>query len=205
MRALAVLVLALLVSPALHAQASDAAILARIAALEAEIATLKAQLRPAPDRAPSLAEASAAAKQVPHTWPVSTNYTNTDLKDGPPVAAPPAYVAPAPGAEQVRQGDYRRDALKDEAYWKARMQQLQAALDTDAIHLTAMVDRVASLTADFNASQSVSQRAVLRREREAAATEVTRLKAAVAADRTATVTAQEEARRADVPAGWLRP
>jgi len=49
------------------------------------------------------------------------------------------------------------------------------------------------------------ERVVVRRERETAATKVTRLKAAVFTDQRAIATAEEEARRANVPAGWLRP
>ncbi len=95
--------------------------------------------------------------------------------------------------------------MKDEAHWKGRMQAAQSALDTDQIHLDAMTARVHSLSADFDASHSISERAVLRQNREEAETEVTHLKAAVKADHKAIVTIEEEARRIGVPAGWLRP
>jgi len=51
----------------------------------------------------------------------------------------------------------------------------------------------------------VSERVVLRRELEATQTEVTRLRAAVAGDKQVIGTLEEEARRANVPPGWLRP
>jgi len=85
------------------------------------------------------------------------------------------------------------------------MRDLQSALDTDHIRLIAMEARVASLTADFSRTDSVSERVALRREREGAVTEIARLKAAVLADMKAIDTAVEEARRANVPPGWLRP
>jgi hypothetical protein len=107
MRTAAVIVLALLVSPGVQAQTpapSTAAILARIAALEKEIVTLKAQLPPAspaavPSRPPSLAEASAAAAKTEHEWPVSQN-----LGSAGPVgnAAPPVYSADNPPPELAR-------------------------------------------------------------------------------------------------------
>jgi hypothetical protein len=85
------------------------------------------------------------------------------------------------------------------------MRDLQSALDTDQIRLAAMESRVASLSADLNLSEIVTERLVLRREHEEAATEVARLKAAVLADAKAISTVEEEARRASVPPGWLRP
>lgn len=141
-------------------------------------------------------------------------YTNKDLKDAPAsltVAASttavekPALAVKAEPDEETRAAQYREAARKDEAYWKARMRDLQSALDTDQIRLIAMEGRVASLTADFTHTTNVAERVVLRREREGAVTEVTRLKAAVLADMKAIGTAEEEARRANVPPGWLRP
>jgi len=143
-------------------------------------------------------------------------YTNKDLKDEPasltvagsapaPPADKPSSTAKAEPDEITRAAEYRQTAKKDEAYWKARMRDLQSALDTDQIRLAAMESRVASLSADLNLSGIVTERLALRREREEAATEVARLKAAVLADTKAISTAEEEARRASVPPGWLRP
>jgi hypothetical protein len=216
------LIAVLLVAPALHAQTPDpstAAILAKIAALEQQIATLKAQLQPAPTvvstgaARPTLAEASAEAAKVQHDWPRSTStYSNADLKDGPPVAAPPPYVAPVPGQEQIRQGDYSRAALKDEMYWKARMQDVRAKLDADRTFLADAVVREAALNKRAHLpvdSNDYIRNRVLRAQVDgdwtAAVAEVGRLKALVANDARAITTAEEEARRANVPAGWLRP
>lgn len=143
-------------------------------------------------------------------------YSNKDLKDVPSSVSPAATPTPTGTTAQsvaikserdevTRAAEYREVARKDEAYWKARMSELQSALDTDQIRLTAMENRVASLSADFGHTDSVTQRAVLGREREQAVTEVSRLKAAVLADAKAISTAEEEARRANVPPGWLRP
>jgi len=141
-------------------------------------------------------------------------YTNKDLQNAPmslTVAASPAPSVDRAAAvkaeldEETRAAQYREAAKKDEAYWKARMRDLQSALDTDHIRLIAMEARVASLTADFSRTDSVSERVALRREREGAVTEIARLKAAVLADMKAIDTAVEEARRANVPPGWLRP
>jgi hypothetical protein len=219
-KVLALVVVVLLVAPALRAQTPDpatAAILAKIAALEQELSVLRAQLQERAatvvTRAPSLAEASAEAVKVKHDWPASTNtYTNADLKDGPPVAAPPTYVAPAPGAEQIRQGDYSRAAMKDEMYWKGRMQDVHAKLDADrtflaeAISREAVLDRRLHRSADDNAYiRDRILRAQVDGQWQDAVAEVGRLKALVVNDQRAIATAEEEARRANVPTGWLRP
>lgn len=82
MRAVLIVLVLVLVSPVLHAQPpnpSNAAILAKIAALEQEIARLKTQLQPelpaasAGTAPPSLAAASAQAAKVQHDWPLSPN------------------------------------------------------------------------------------------------------------------------------------
>jgi len=135
-------------------------------------------------------------------------YSNKDLKEVPSVTIAGSSKPSAPiivEDEQARQADYKTVAKKDEAYWKDRMQGLTAAMETDELHLAAMVSRVKSLEANFDGSGSISQRAVLRREYEEALTEATRLKAVVLADRRNTARAEEEARRANVPPGWLRP
>lgn len=166
------------------------------------------------DVAKKTEEERTAAKGTP-----ARTYTNKDLKNGPAPGTPPSATTPALTIaadtaaapvkaeldEEARAAEYRQIARKDEAYWKARMRDLQSTLDTDQIRLTAMESRVASLSADFNRTESAPQRVVLRREREEAATELARLKGAVLADAKAISTAEEEARRANVPPGWLRP
>jgi hypothetical protein len=147
--------------------------------------------------------------------PVTKVYTNKDLTATPassnrsdssaPAPITPAVVAAEDSSEDTRAAAYRQIARKDEAYWKNRMRDLQGTLDADEIHLAAMSSRLAALSADFSNTDSVSQRVVLRRERENAATEVTRLKAEVVKDKKAIDTLEEEARRASVPPGWLRP
>lgn len=160
------------------------------------------------------AKNAATEKKTDTTAAPKTAFTDKDLENAPTSTVPAGSPTPAdqpvippipPSLEQERQAEYKEVALKDEAYWKRRMQNLQTALDADTIHLAAMESRVKSLSADFDNSLSISQRAVLRREYEDAITEVTRLKASVMIDRRAVGTCEEEARRAGVPPGWLRP
>lgn len=164
-----------------------------------------------------LAKKAQEQRDAPDTKQAAKIYTNKDLKEEPATPfvssdplPPPASSSsvPAPAAAiptTPPPTDYRQVSMKDEAYWKGRRADVQAKIDTDTITLAAMVSRVNSLSSDFNNTRSLTQRMVLRREREEAATEATRLRAAVAADKRAIATLEEEARRIGVPAGWLRP
>jgi len=146
--------------------------------------------------------------------PASRVYGNKDLKpERTPAAQPTSTTAsPTPEAttavaelsETDRAAAYRVSAKKDEGYWKQRMQKLRAVLDADGLQLAAMKARVTKLTADADEPVGLSQRIAIRSEREAAATEVARLTAAVASDRLLINTTEEEARVANVPPGWLR-
>ena len=150
-------------------------------------------------------KAAEQREQKKDSQPTTRVYTNKDLKEEPPSSFTPPSASVTPASAPPPPADYREVSMKDEAHWKGRMQAAQSALDTDQIHLDAMTARVHSLSADFDASHSISERAVLRQNRAEAETEVTHLKAAVKADHKAIVTIEEEARRIGVPAGWLRP
>lgn len=184
------------------AEANDA-ILAKIAALEQQIDMLKAQLQPTPTtfgvRAPTLAEASAEAKRQTHEWPVSHQYTSADVTPGtiPAPSAPPE----TPSTEPARQEEYRRAAMKDEMYWKDRMQGLRSKLDDDRTLFAAANTHAAAIGKQLELRPD----RVLRAQWEDALAEASRLKALVTNDVRAIATAEEEARRANVPPGWLRP
>ncbi len=156
---------------------------------------------------------AAAQKQSGSEKPPAPKvYTNEDLKDAPPASiigqapeASPAVVAEREKAETERADEYRKAAKRDETYWKGQMRDRQAALDADTLQAAAMQTRVNSLDADLDLGTSIPDRTVVRREREKALTELVRLRALVLADRKAIATLEEEARRANVPPGWLRP
>ena len=76
-------------------------------------------------------------------------YTNKDLKEEPPSpitpasstvtsSAPSTSASPTAAPAVPPPADYRQVSMKDEAYWKGRMQAAQSALDTDSIHHAAM-------------------------------------------------------------------
>ena len=156
----------------------------------------------------------------------SKTYTNTDLKPVP--GAPPADAAepgdatkPESGSASAGAGpkaDGDADAspagdaakgsgdaeVKDQEYWSKRMRALQEQLERDQTYLGALQTRVDSLTADFVNRDDPAQRGQIANERQKALGEIDRLKKAIEQDKAAIPELEEEARRAGVPAGWLR-
>ncbi len=154
-------------------------------------------------------------------------YSNTDLKPvpGPPpadVAEPGDAVKPEPGtaaADPKRKADGDADArpsgdpgnsaddgsdVKDQDYWSKRMSALKEQLERDQTYLDALQTRVDSLTADFVNRDDPAQRSQIANDRQKSLSELDRLKKAIEHGKTAIPELEEEARRAGVPAGWLR-
>ena len=155
-------------------------------------------------------------------------YTNGDLKSAPEpdpnaaAAAPAGGDAAAPekktdakadakaegkGDEKASAKDAKADAksdVKDQAYWSARMKALNDQLQRDRLYAEAIQTRINSLTADFSARDDPAQRALIGEDREKAVAELARLRKQIDEDKDAIGSAEEEARLAGVPPGWLR-
>jgi len=145
-------------------------------------------------------------------------YTNKDLASVPPPSTPATAPAPSetpatPAAADSKDGakgaappqDAKETGtVKDQKYWSGRMQALRTGLDRDQTYSDAMQSRINALTTDFTARDDPAQRAVIGRDRQKAIDELDRLKLAIERTRKAIADLEEEARRAGVPAGWLR-
>jgi hypothetical protein len=143
-------------------------------------------------------------------------YTNKDL------TAPPAGTPLAPSgattsqslADAARSATEAEKAAKDtdgkasepkgQAYWAGRRKLLQDKLDRDQTFFAALQTRVNSLSADVVNRDDPAQRAVLERERLKAVADLARLQQEIVSGKKALADLEEEARRAGVPAGWLR-
>jgi hypothetical protein len=156
----------------------------------------------------------------------SKTYTNDDLKgdnNGATVASPtPSSAAPAspmPAATPAQgakpaataaKPDPAKDAAaqqepkKDEKYWRDRITAAQQAMARNKVLVDALQSRVNALNTDFVNTDDPAQRAVVAQNRQTALAEMDRVKKDIDT-RTKEITAiQEEARKANVPAGWLR-
>lgn len=146
-------------------------------------------------------------------------WTNQDLKPvpaGPAEAAAPAAEASEPAAE-ADQADAKKDdspaakdakadepEVKDQAYWSKRMADLRAQLERDETFRDALQSRVDALTSDFVNRDDPAQRSQIASDRQKALAELDRVKKSIEQGRRAIPELEEEARRAGVPAGWLR-
>jgi hypothetical protein len=84
------------------------------------------------------------------------------------------------------------------------MKALRTQLERDQVYAAALQTRINSLTADFTARDDPAQRSVIGADRQKAIDELARLKEQIENGRKAIGDLEEEARRARVPAGWLR-
>ena len=146
-------------------------------------------------------------------------YTNDDLRsEGTPSPAPapaPAAQAGAAGTQQVppspsgvqpKEGEKpaTEEPKKDEAYWKERIAKVRGDLERAQTFADALQSRINALTTDFSARSDPAQRAVIGNDRQKALAELDRVKKEIETNTKAIADIQEEARKANVPAGWVR-
>ena len=137
-------------------------------------------------------------------------YTGDSLR--PDNAAAPAAAAPAAGSNKPATPEPSTSAAasgqqepkKDEAYWRKRISSERDALDRSKTFADALQSRINALTTDFTARDDPFQRSQIGLDRQKALAELDRVKKEIVDQTKAISDTQEEARKAGVPAGWLR-
>jgi hypothetical protein len=140
-------------------------------------------------------------------------YTNDTLKPAPP---PSAGSVPAPEGQQAQaapqappttpgggstQGD---PGQNDEAAWRKRIADARDALQRAEAFQAALESQINGLTTEFVNRDDPIQRSGVAAKRDKAMAELERVKKEVQQQVKAIEDIQEEARRAGVPAGWVR-
>ncbi len=151
----------------------------------------------------------ARRKQVKKPSRVLTNKDLRQSETPPPPSAtpPPAEAQPpkpegtAPAEPEVSDEEKRQ---KDEQTWRQRTTDAHQALERSQMYLDALQSKINALWADFTARDDPAQRGKIQTERQKALAEFERVKTEIEANRKAIDDLEEEARRAGVPAGWLR-
>lgn len=100
--------------------------------------------------------------------------------------------------------DPKDDPAQQEAAWKARMSALREELRRGEMFAEALQTRINSLSADFTSRDDPYQRQKVAEERLKSLAELDRVKADIELVKKKIADAEEEARRAGVPPGWLR-
>jgi hypothetical protein len=133
--------------------------------------------------------------------------TNRDLK---PVESPIRSSAPATvttgAAVSVNLPPEPKYMARDASYWLNRMRDLQTRLDRSMLQAAALQNRADSLSHDFDSTGfDRSRRSTIDSERQMIRTELELVKAEIAATGKQIFDLEDEARRSNVPPGWLRP
>ena len=139
-------------------------------------------------------------------------YTNNSLPRDPgaPTAAPAAPATastpPVPGNAPAGGDPQSAGAAtpKTEEEWGKRVASEREALSRAQIFSEALQSRINALTTDFVNRDDPAQRTAIGAERQKALSELDRVKQEISDRQKAIVAIQEEARRAGVPAGWVR-
>jgi len=179
------------------------------------------QSTPAQSTTPTLADlAKRAQEKKGATPPATKTFTNDDLKtvNAPPASEDASKTADAKSgdAKDAKSGDAAKagDAKKDdpskgdptktEKYWRDRMDAAREDVRRNQAFAAALQSRINGLTADFTARDDPYQRAQIADERQKALAELDRVNKAVEDGNKAIATIEEDARKAMVPAGWIR-
>jgi hypothetical protein len=140
-------------------------------------------------------------------------YTNESLKPEPqPSAATPASAAtgrPAAAAPAAPPGPAAEPAPAvpgngDEKSWRKRVADARDALQRSQTFAGALQSQLNALTTDFVNRDDPVQRSAIAVNRDKVTAELDRVKKEIAEQTKAIADIQEEARRAGVPAGWVR-
>jgi hypothetical protein len=142
-------------------------------------------------------------------------YTNDSLKADitstpPPAADASGSPAPASGTDAAGQPPESAPAApadtqaKDEASWKKRMSDARTVIDRAQSFAEALQTRINSLNNDFLSRDDPAQRAKVASDRDKAQADLGRVQKEVQDATKAIAAIQEEARKAGVPAGWVR-
>jgi hypothetical protein len=134
--------------------------------------------------------------QAPATTPATATAPATT-----PATSATAKPATPPGAKPAPRA---ADAAKDEKFWRDRLAAARDALKRSQTFADALQSQINGLYTEFVNMSDPAQRAVIEQKRLAAIAEHDRLKADIAKQTKILADIEDEARRANVPAGWLR-
>lgn len=118
--------------------------------------------------------------------------------------AAPATQTPAGAAESPATPLNPDQDPKAAAYWQKRMATARDALSRSQTFAEALQSRINALTTDFVNRDDPAQRTVIASDRDKALAELERVNGEIQGHQKSIATIQEEARRAGVPAGWVR-
>jgi len=173
--------------------------------------------------AQSLGDVAKKEEQRRKTVKSGKVYTNDELKRDPtpsvPASAstgttstPGASSTPAPAPASSGNNAGKDDSANkdgsadksDEKTWRKRITNARESLQRSQAFADALQSQLNALSTDFVNRDDPIQRQQIAKQRDGVVAELDRVKKEVAAQTKAISDIQEEARRANVPAGWVR-
>jgi hypothetical protein len=149
---------------------------------------------------------SGPAASTPSSTPSSSSSDTPGVPSTPAPAAPAAQgsssSAAQPDGKPVAQAPSQ--GAKDPAFWKGRITQAREQLERSKTLADAMQSRINALNTDFVNTDDPAKRSGVERDRQKALSELERLKKEIKEATRAISDIEEEARKANVPPGWLR-
>jgi hypothetical protein len=129
-----------------------------------------------------------------------------------PSGSTPATGTPAPGVEtppaqtpgQPAAGQPGAAAPSGEAEWRKRITAVREAMTRSQMFAEALQSRINALSTDFVNRDDPAQRDQIAADRQKALAELDRVRREIQDQQKAITAIQEEARKAGVPAGWVR-
>lgn len=165
------------------------------------VAALLAWLATPPASIGDAARREALRRQAtPASTASFTNIGQPEPVPPPSVVAPPETVVAEPPTPTATTTEERHD----EKWWRARITAARTALERSQILADAMQSRINALQTDVVNRDDPFQQAQLRRQLGQALGELERLKDQIEADKKTITDIQEDARRKDIPPGWIR-
>jgi len=134
-------------------------------------------------------------------------YTNDTLKSAPaptPAAPAPAPSTPTADSTPADANKAKADPAKDEAAWRDRVKTERDALARSEAFSAALQSQINGLYGEFTACQAPPQCSEVSAKRQKAMGELDRVKKEIETHTKAIADIQEDARKAGVPAGWVR-
>jgi hypothetical protein len=112
----------------------------------------------------------------------------------------PTTIIPGGKAEPVDPA-----AKKDQAYWAGRVSKARSDLTRTQMFADSLQTKINSLRTDFTNRDNRVEREKIQQDLNTALAELERLKKELDTQTKAIAAIEDEARRANVPSGWLRP
>lgn len=131
-------------------------------------------------------------------------YTNDSLAPGAQPAEPPVPPAVTPKPDVQAKPAKPDEEAKTEKYWRGRITSVQQGLARNKVLMEAMQSRINSLNAEALNIDDPGQRAIAQTNLNKAVGEMQRLTQESEKYNKDLTAIQDEARRANVPPGWLR-